>query len=232
MFDGKMKALTFSFDDGLMQDVRLVEMFNKYSLKCTFNLNSARLGMQNPFSVLNFEHSIVKKEDVKYIYEGHEIAAHTLTHAYLPTIEDENEIIRQVEEDRLALSDIVGYEVLGMAYPGGGQNNDDRVAEIIKQNTGVRYSRTITSTYNFEPQNNLYRFDPSVHIVASWDGSMRLAEEFISMNTDSPKIFYVWGHSFEFDYEPSSWDKLEEFCKLVSGREDIFYATNKEILLR
>ena len=49
MFNGKMKALTFSFDDGLMQDIRLVEMFNKYGLKCTFNLNSARLGMQNPF---------------------------------------------------------------------------------------------------------------------------------------------------------------------------------------
>ena len=150
----------------------------------------------------------------------------------MPTIEDENEIIRQVEEDRLALSDIVGYEVLGMAYPGGGQNNDDRVAEIIKKNTEIKYSRTITSTHNFDPQNNLYRFDPTIHIVASWYESMRLAQEFISMKPDSPKIFYVWGHSFEFDYKPASWDMLEEFCKLVSDREDIFYGTNKEILLR
>ena len=28
-FDGKMKAVTFSYDDGVTQDVRLVEIFNK-----------------------------------------------------------------------------------------------------------------------------------------------------------------------------------------------------------
>ena len=231
MFDGKMKALTFSFDDGLLQDIRLVELLNKYGLKCTFNLNSERLGRVNPFSVLKFEHAAIKKEDISHIYEGHEIAAHTLNHAFLPTIEDEEEIIRQVEQDRLNLSEIVGYEVLGMAYPGGGQNNDDRVSEIIRKNTGIRYARTITSTHTFDLQDNLFRFNPTMHIVASWEKSMSLAQEFVSMNTDSPKIFYVWGHSFEFDYKPASWDKLEEFCKIVSGREDIFYGTNKEILL-
>jgi peptidoglycan/xylan/chitin deacetylase (PgdA/CDA1 family) len=231
MFNGKMKALTFSFDDGLMQDIRLVDVFNKYALKGTFNLNSERLGKINPFSVLKFEHAALKREDIKHIYDGHEIAAHTLNHAFLPKIEDEMEIIRQVEQDRLNLSDIVGYEVLGMAYPGGGQNNDDRVSNIIKNNTNVRYARTITSTHNFDLQDNLYRFNPSIHIVASWEESMQLAQEFVSLKTDSPKLFYIWGHSFEFDYEPASWDKLEEFCSLVSGKEDIFYGTNKEILL-
>ena len=230
-FNGKNKALTFSFDDGLTRDIRLIEIFNKYDLKCTFNLNSERLGRINPFSVLKFEHSIIKKEDVKHIYDGHEIAAHTLNHKWLPTMEDENDIIHQVEQDRLNLSDIVGYEVVGMAYPGGGQNNDDRVADIIKKNTGVRYARTISSTHNFELQDNLHRFNPSIHVVASWEESMHLAEDFVSLKTDSPKIFYIWGHSFEFDYEPDSWDKMDEFCKLVSGKEDIFYGTNKEIIL-
>lgn len=44
MFNGKKKALTFSYDDGVTQDVRLIEMFNKYNLKATFNLNSELLG--------------------------------------------------------------------------------------------------------------------------------------------------------------------------------------------
>ena len=44
MFDGKLKALTFSFDDGITQDQRLIEIFNKYNLKCTFNINSELLG--------------------------------------------------------------------------------------------------------------------------------------------------------------------------------------------
>ena len=41
---GKNKAITFSYDDGVTQDIRLIELLNKYDLKCTFNLNSELLG--------------------------------------------------------------------------------------------------------------------------------------------------------------------------------------------
>ena len=44
MFNGKMKAVTFSYDDGVTQDIRLIELLNKYNLKATFNLNSELLG--------------------------------------------------------------------------------------------------------------------------------------------------------------------------------------------
>ena len=74
----KCKAVTFSYDDGVTQDI----------LK------------------------------LKYIYEGHEVAAHTLTHPNLIKC-DEHEVIRQVEHDRLKLSELAGYEVAGMAYPCG-----------------------------------------------------------------------------------------------------------------
>ena len=37
------KALTFSFDDGTIFDKRLIELFNKYGMKCTFNLNSGKM---------------------------------------------------------------------------------------------------------------------------------------------------------------------------------------------
>ena len=38
--DGKRYALTFSYDDGCAQDRRLVELFNKYGMKCTCNFYS------------------------------------------------------------------------------------------------------------------------------------------------------------------------------------------------
>ena len=41
---GKLKAVTFSYDDGTTQDIQLVELLNRYNLKCTFNLNSDKLG--------------------------------------------------------------------------------------------------------------------------------------------------------------------------------------------
>lgn len=229
---GKKKAVTFSYDDGVTQDIRLIELLNKYNLKCTFNLNSDLLG-QRGILIRNgqkISHYKVHPEDVKYVYEGHEVAVHTLTHPNLTTL-SETEVIRQVEQDRLKLSDLVQYEVCGMAYPCGGVNNDDRVAEIIKSNTGVKYSRTITNTDSFDPQSNLYRFDPNVYHILELDRLTEMGKRFVETETDKPQIFYIWGHSYELDFEPDSYVKLEEFFKLISGRSDIFYGTNKEVLL-
>lgn len=228
----KLKAITFSYDDGVTQDIRLIELLNKYNLKCTFNLNSGRLGKKGflSSSPQRIAHYKIHPDDVKDLYSGHEVAAHTLTHPNLTGL-DENEIIRQVEQDRLNLSDLCGYEVVGMAYPCGGVNNDDRVAEIIKNKTGIKYSRTITDTGNFDLQENLYRFNPTVYHCAGFDKLMELGEKFINLKPDSQKIFYIWGHSYEMDYNSENWLRLEEFFKLISNKDDIFYGTNKEVLL-
>ena len=231
MFQGKMKAVTFSYDDGVTQDIRLIELLNKYGLKCTFNLNSERLARRGMLTRNDQRISYyrVHPEDVQRIYEGHEVAVHTLTHPNLTQLEDA-EVIRQVETDRLNLSDLVGYEVVGMAYPCGGVNNDDRVANIIKNHTGVKYSRTISCNESFEPQSNLYRFNPTAYHL-DFDEMMALGEKFLSLKADTPQIFYIWGHSYEMDYDSENWAKLEAFFKLISGKDDIFYGTNKEVLL-
>ena len=228
----KLKAVTFSYDDGVTQDIRLIELFNKYGLKCTFNLNSELLGKKGILirNDKRIAHYKIHPEDVKYVYDGHEVAVHTLTHPNLTTL-DEAEVIRQVERDRENLSALVGYEVVGMAYPCGGVNNDDRVAEILRSNTGVRYSRTITTNGSFDVQENLYRFDPTAYHIEDFDKLMKMGRKFIELKADKPQIFYIWGHSYEMDYEQDYWVKIEEFCRLISGREDIFYGTNAEVLL-
>lgn len=228
----KFKAITFSYDDGVTQDIRLIELLNKYNLKCTFNLNSELLGKNNILIRENqrIAHYKIHPEDVKYVYDGHEIAVHTLTHPNLTTL-NEQEIIRQVEQDRTNLSELAGYEVYGMAYPGGGMNNDDRVAEIIKNHTPIKYCRTITNTDSFAPQKNLFRFNPNVYHILEYDRLMEMGRQFIEMKTDIPQIFYIWGHSYEMDYRPDYWIKLEEFFEMISKRNDIFYGTNSEVLL-
>ncbi len=228
---GKLKAITFSYDDAVTQDIEFIELLNKYNLKSTFNINSELLGLKGILIRENkrVAHYKVHRDDVKGIYDGHEVAVHTLTHPKLPELE-EAEIIRQVEQDRLNLSEIVGYEVVGMAYPGGGVNNDDRVAEIIKNNTGVKYSRTITCNNSFDIQDNLYRFNPTAYHL-DFDDIMKMGQEFINLKPNKPQIFYVWGHTYEFDYRSDYLVKMEEFLKLISGHDDIFYGTNKEVLL-
>ena len=40
VYMGYRKALTFSYDDGIEQDRKLVDIFNHYGMKATFNLNT------------------------------------------------------------------------------------------------------------------------------------------------------------------------------------------------
>jgi peptidoglycan/xylan/chitin deacetylase (PgdA/CDA1 family) len=227
----KKKAITFSYDDGVVQDIRLIELLNKYGLKCTFNLNSELLSKKGMLirEGKRIAHYKIHTEDVKHIYEGHEVAVHTLTHPNLTQCDDK-EIIRQVEADRLNLSELVEYEVVGMAYPCGGVNNDDRVAGIIKKNTGVKYSRTITTNNCFDLQENLYRFNPTAYHL-DFEKMMQLGREFVEFKPKEPKVFYIWGHSYEMDYGADYWVKLKKFFKRISNKEDIFYGTNKEVLL-
>ena len=235
MWNGKNKALTFSFDDAVRQDKRLIEIFDRYGLKATFNLNSGLLGKEIYLERegVRVEHFKFRPEEVKEIYKNHEVAAHTVRHKVLTTIEDDEELIRTVEEDRLALSELVGYEVVGMAYPGDGKNpsNDDRVARLIKENTGIKYSRITLPTKNFDGCDDLLRYRPTVSFHAHWNELFELGKQFIELKTDTPKIFYIWGHAYEFDIYPERWEQFEEFCKMIGGKDDIFYGTNKEVLL-
>lgn len=230
--DKKLKAFTLSYDDGVTQDIRLIELLNKYGLKCTFNLNSELLGQKGILDRWNqrISHYKIHPEDVRYVYEGHEVAVHTLTHPVLPDLPDA-EVIRQVEQDRLNLSGLVGYEVVGMAYPSRGIGDDTRVPKLIEEKTGVRYVRSVEDTDSFNLQTDLYRFRPNVYNLMEMDRMFEMGKVFTELTPDRPQIFYAWGHAYEMDFEKDFWIKLEEFFEMMANRDDIFYGTNREVLL-
>ena len=40
--EGRAKVLTFSYDDGFLNDIRLVELLNKHNMKGTFNVSAGK----------------------------------------------------------------------------------------------------------------------------------------------------------------------------------------------
>jgi len=56
------------------------------------------------------------------------------------------------------------------------------------------------------------------------DKLFELGEKFVTLKADKPQIFYIWGHSYEFDIA-DTWNKMEEFYKLIAGCDDVFYGT-------
>ena len=236
MWNNKKKALTFSFDDGVKQDLRLIEILNRYGLKATFNINSGLLGGKNVLGYYGKTicHDKVSVEELKTAYKGHEIAAHTLTHPRL-TLLDEESIVKEVEEDRLALESICGEKVVGLAYPCGEINHDERVAEIVARRTGIRYARTIISTDDIKvKRETLYRYHPTCHILQ--ENLDEIVDKFLSYDGEEDSLLYLWGHAYELDageVNPNGmdWEKFELLCQKLSNKADIFYGTNAQILL-
>lgn len=216
------KAFVLSYDDGVWQDVRLVEILNKYGVKCTFNLNS---GLMDPPYV--WESDGVKIERMPpsmlpELYRGHEIASHTLHHCDLTQLSD-GELFREVIDDRHALSELFGQEVTGFAYPYG--NTGKRVKFLLNM-CGVNYARGVRSTHSFDMPEDLLDISPTCRHRE--DEIFDLARQFIALESDSPKLFLMWGHSYEFDMQ-RGWERFERFCDLIAGHDDIFYATTAQI---
>lgn len=230
MKDGKKKAVTFSYDDGVSQDLRLTKLFDKYGMKATFNLNSELLGKDGEllFGEKRVSHNKLRAEDIKEIYSGHEVAVHTLSHVNLAEQTD-LEVIRQVEEDRKNLERLTEKTVCTMAYPCSGASYNERVAALIRENTGVRIARTNKSNFRFEKQENLLLFNPTVHHT-DFDKMFELGERFLKAEPEEEMIFYIWGHSYEFDID-DSWGLFEEFLNKIGGKDDVFYGTNSDVLL-
>ena len=99
---GKMKAFTLSYDDGVVQDIRLIDIMNKYGLKGTFNINAGLFQIENAQRG-KFDGRL-KLSEAKDLYtdSGHEIAIHGYVHKCLAKI-SEGEATYDVIHDREVL---------------------------------------------------------------------------------------------------------------------------------
>lgn len=229
------KAFTLSFDDGIWQDERLIGLLKEYGLKATFNINTGLAGWMNTFvcNGVKVNHFHWTESEAKEVYKDQEVAVHTLTHRNLTELTEE-EVVREVEEDRLTLEKWFSRPVHGMAYPCGGVNNDSRTADILRRRTNVKYSRTIDDTYSFDcpSPDSLLRFHPTVH---QWEAEKMesLADEFILADgsEEKPLLFFLWGHAYEYDCSSGLWDAFRRTLDKLCACGDIFFGTNSEVLL-
>ncbi|MEH7415315.1 polysaccharide deacetylase family protein [Neobacillus drentensis] len=211
--EGKNKVVTMSYDDGTSADRKLVEIFNRYAIKGTFHLNSGLFGTGGR----------IPREEVSRLYQGHEVSTHTVTH---PTISrsPREQLIEEIMDDRKNLEKIVGYTVRGLSYPNGSYN---RFIKEMLPFLGIEYARTVHSTGNFSIPDDFNEWNPTCHHNQNL---LKLAEDFVKLHKKQYLyMMYVWGHSYEFEQD-HNWDLIENYCEYIGKRDDIWYATNLEIV--
>lgn len=217
--DFKKRAVTLSYDDGVKQDIPFLSCINKYGLKCTFNINTG-LSRQEKYrngidcSILSFPHDLS-------IYKGHEIATHSFSHPHLEDLticEQYNDYKKDIEN----LERWLGQKIIGSAYPFGTYN--DETLQVLKD-LGIKYARTIRSTYAFHRPYDFLLWHPTVH-----QGDEKLFEtldRFFKCEAELP-VFYLWGHTYELSLY-NTFDVIEKLCKIVSEHQDVWRATNQDI---
>lgn len=227
--NGKGKAVTMSYDDGCIHDKRFSDIITKYGIKATFNLNSKEL------------HQQLSDDEIKsYMLDrGHEIAVHGAMHR-ANGVQRPIDGIKDVLDCRLELEDRFGMIIRGMAYPDSGitrfQNTAsyDDINHYLKD-LDIAYSRTLGGDNNsFALPTDWYAWMPTAH--HNNPQIMDYIEEFLSIDLSpttycagrQSRLFYIWGHSYEFDRN-DNWEHLEKICDKLGKKDDIWYATNIEI---
>lgn len=232
---GLGKALTLSYDDGWTEDIRLAKTMNKHGIKGTFNLHNDELKRQNGNTSLTIE------ETYEYIINpGHEIAAHGAFHR----AEGQQRAVDGISDvlfNRLELEQKFDRIVRGMAYPDSGIRRyaNGATYESIKHylmDLDIAYARTIAGDNDeFNLPTDWYCWTPTAHHKNP--KLFEYVDKFLKINpcdkgtypsNRCPRLFFLWGHSFEFRFD-DNWNIIEEFCEKMGGRDDIWYATNIEI---
>lgn len=231
---GKQKAVTFSYDDGVSQDIRLAEMLCKYRLKGTFNVNSGLFGENGR----NSTRLTPEKIKANIIDKGHEVAVHGVDHI-AAGVASPPLCLKEVFECRRDLEDIFDTIIRGMAYADSGirliyNGNSYETVKNILTYSGIAYARSLGGDNSkFDLPRDFHAWVPTCHHknpeIFKWIEEFCAAEystERAKLNY--PRLFYIWGHSYEFDMD-NNWDRMESICEKLSGREDTWYATNIEI---
>ncbi len=217
---GREWALTLSYDDGVSTDIRLIGIMKDHGIRGTFNLNG---GLMHGRPRTEGSHiTRLTPDEVREVYRGMEIACHGYTHPFMEQVPSDV-LVGETVLDRMALEKITGAPVRGMAYPYG--TNIPEVRERLKA-LGIVYSRTTVSTEKFDLPEDFLAWHATCHHRNA--RLPELCDAFLGAASRRPRLFYLWGHSYEFD-DADNWDVIERFCDRMGGKQEIWYATNMEI---
>lgn len=222
---GRAKCLTLSYDDCVQQDMRLCALMRQYGIAGTFNVNSGVYVSEDHVFEAGRVHRRMTKGQSSETFGSSplfEVATHGYTHPYLDKLPAAQTTF-EVLADRRAIEAQFGTICRGHAYPYG--TYDQQVMNCLRA-CGIVYARTIRDTGAFTLPEDFLQWHPTCHHD---DPKLtELTDQFLAPVKKDSRLFYLWGHSFEFE-ENNNWQVIEDFFKKVAGQEDVWYATNIQI---
>lgn len=221
--DGKSRAFNVTYDDGVLQDVRFVELLDRYGVKGTFNLNAGL--MQNGFEWRHESGLTVKRlspEQARGLYRDHEVAGHTFTHPYLHGL-DRAQILYELRADKEALETLFDRPVCGFAVP---FDHYSPLIESCVRECGFEYGRISEESHSFTPEQDSFRWRAGLfHLSPQLE---HFVNAFLSAKEELA-LCQIVGHTYDLDVY-DLWDRMELIFRAVSAAPDVWMATHLELV--
>jgi peptidoglycan/xylan/chitin deacetylase (PgdA/CDA1 family) len=215
-----MILVTQSWDDGVLDDLRLMDILRKYRARATFNLCPGIYRDQRVLGWKYKDHDVYRlsAEDVRTSFGDFEVASHSVTHPHLEQL-DREAVRRELVDSRHILEDWFQRPIRGFAYPFGSFNAT--VKEELRS-AGYAYARTVARSERVFPPDDPMEFNVNAHIhdPGFWEAFER--------SNKPGGVFYFWGHSYEMRTE-ALWADYEEKIARLSATPDVRWVTNIEL---
>ena len=241
MPERKPTIVTTSWDDGHPSDLRLAGLLSEHGIPGTFYICPR-----------NRERAALTAEQTRRLAERFEIGAHSHSHDDLRRLSDD-ELERQLLLGRAELEARIGRPVNMFCYPYGRHNPRVRRAVIRTGFIGARTTRILGLDAPADP------WEMPATIAArdlhwslwfavclrrrNWTGLRELATVGVGKSWVELAcalferarlrggVWHLRGHSWEVE-EGGLWSGLREILRFVSGRDDVLYMTNGDLVRR
>jgi peptidoglycan/xylan/chitin deacetylase (PgdA/CDA1 family) len=241
--EGKTKALVLSYDDGAIEDLKLVSILNKYKLRGTFNITVNHLN--KTFEYIGNEGVVhqrrfVDNHNLMDIYKNHEVGSHSVTHKHLNELSAGDQLL-ELRSSMDTLSKYLHQPIMSIAYPYGSYNAQ---TVLTASQLGYTNARTISNTQNFTPPEDWLQWHPTCHdseaekhldsFFSEPTPFIKKARKLIyaklKIKHQDLKLFTIWGHSHEYTDNPEkNWIAFETLCKKLAGNPQTWYATASQV---
>jgi len=217
-----MVKVVQSWDDGLVSDIRLTEIFQRHQAKAAFCLNP---GLHHDTRSFGWRHENsevwrLSIHELYHVYHGFEICSHSMTHPCLTDLSDD-QLQWEIKTSKQVLENIFHKPVHGFCYPFNAYN--DFVKNIVRT-SGYKWARGNQHYEGALPPADPFEFHPSCHFQDHdfWDKYDRLKI--------TNGVFFFWGHSYELISE-GMWHDMEGKIRGISLDPDAEWLFPDELSL-
>lgn len=209
-----------AWDDGVVEDARLTALLRKHKARAAFNLNPGFYRSERSFGWMDGDREVIRLGlcELREVYAGFEIAAHSMTHPRLTDLDD-RALRAEIRDSKAWLEDFFRQPVSGFCYPFN--DYDDRVVGEVRA-AGFRYARGTGPADTAYPPEDPFRFAPSCHVLdPSFEARYRRARQ-------RNGVFFFWGHAYEMRSD-AMWRKLEGKFEAISADPEAVWRTPGEL---